>query len=329
MSLRQKEWGDGSLRFGLRLEDDFDGNSNFDLGGRLRATDVNASGAEWVADAQIGKTTHLGYEWLQPLDEQRRYWVLPHVSYTARNQPLFVGAQRAIELRRLSAEVGVDAGRWLGDWGSLGTGFFLRHSHYSARTSVLDIESQTERSAGLRLDFLRDTQDDAQFPRRGTYADISLRHYLDGIAGDFDATLAQWQLSYALPVAEHDRLLLQTRGQYAGGDALPADEMGFLGGFLDLSGYSEDALFGRHLVLGQAIYYRSLGALFDRYRMFAGGSLELGNAWERKDDISVDSLLWGGSIFVAAESPLGALHLGYGQGEGGENSLYLFIGRPY
>ena len=130
-------------------------------------------------------------------------------------------------------------------------------------------------------------------------------------------------------MAEHDRLLLQTRGQYAGGDDLPSDEMGFLGGFLDLSGYSEDALFGRHVALGQAIYYRSLGALFDRYRMFAGGSLELGNAWERKDDINVDSLLWGGSIFVAAESPLGALHLGYGQGEGGENSLYLFIGRPY
>lgn len=329
ISVRDKEWGDGTLRFGLRLEDDFDGSSNFDLGGRLRATNVNDTGAEWVADAQIGKTTHLGFEWLQPFDAMRRTWWSPHAAYTARNQPLFVGQQRAVELRRESAEVGIDAGRWLGEWGALSAGVFTRSSRYSARTASIDIPSATEHSTGLRADFVSDTQDDAQFPRRGNYTRLSLRHYLDTLGGEFDATLFEWQLSQALPVAEHDRLLLQLRGQYAGADDLPSDESAFLGGFLDLSGYSEDALFGRHAALGQAIYYRSLGAVFDRYRLFAGGSLELGNAWETKDAISVDSLLWGGSIFVAAESPLGALHLGYGQGEGGENSLYLFIGRPY
>lgn len=329
ISLRDKQWGDGTLRFGLRLEDNFDGSSNFDLGGRLRATNVDGSGAEWVADAQIGKTTHLGYEWLQPFDAQRSLWWSPHAAYTARNQPLYLDRRRSVELRRQSLEVGIDAGRWLGDWGSLSVGAFLRGSEYSARTTIIAIDTESERSAGVRADFLRDTQDDAQFPRHGNYTDLSLRHYVQALGGEGNATLFAWRVNQALPVATDDRLLLQFRGQYAGADDLPSDETGFLGGFLDLSGFEEDALFGRHLVLGQAVYYRSLGTVFDRYRMFAGGSLELGNAWEIKDDISAASLLWGGSVFVAAESPLGALHFGYGQGEGGENSLYLFIGKPY
>src|SRR5690606_10720274 len=63
VNVREREWGSGSMRFGLRLEDDFDGSSNFEFGTRLRATEVNASGAEWIADAQIGKTTRLAWEW--------------------------------------------------------------------------------------------------------------------------------------------------------------------------------------------------------------------------------------------------------------------------
>ena len=106
-------------------------------------------------------------------------------------------------------------------------------------------------------------------------------------------------------------------------------ETGFLGGFLDLSGFAEDARFGRHLALGQAIYYHNLATVFDRYRVFAGGSIEAGNTWDLDSQISLDSLLWGGSIFVASESPLGALYFGYGHAEAGENSLYLFVGRPY
>jgi NTE family protein len=181
----------------------------------------------------------------------------------------------------------------------------------------------------LRLDFLRDTQDDAQFPRHGSFVQASLQQHLREFGGQFDSTLAGLRASLALPIAQDDRLLLQTRLQYAVGDDLPADEYGFLGGFLDLSGYSEDARVGRHLALAQAIYYHPVATIFDRYRVFLGGSLEAGNTWENEREISIDSLLWGGSVFAAAESPLGALYLGYGRAEAGEDSLYLFLGLPY
>src|SRR5690606_23679165 len=119
VNVREREWGSGSMRFGLRLEDDFDGSSNFEFGTRLRATEVNASGAEWIGDAQIGKTTRLAWEWLQPLDAQRQWWLLPAVEYNARNLPLFVQGERIVELRRQTLAAGIDLGRWIGDWGSL------------------------------------------------------------------------------------------------------------------------------------------------------------------------------------------------------------------
>jgi NTE family protein len=330
VSVREREWGSGSLRFGLRLEDDFDGSSNFEFGGRLRATEVNESGAEWVADAQIGKTTRLGYEWLQPLDETRRWWVLPHVEYNARNLPLFFEDERTVELRRQTLAANVDLGRWLDDWGSISVGAFRRESQYSARTSAVEIPTLHESSAGVRLDFVRDTQDDAQFPRHGTYVQASLRQHVRAFGGDFDNSVAELRAIRALPIASDDRLLLQARLQYTEDDRdSPADELGFLGGFLDLSGLSEDARVGQHLALMQAIYYRNLATVFDRYRVFLGGSLETGNTWDDESQIGIDSLLWGGSVFAAAESPLGALYLGYGRTEAGEDSLYLFVGRPY
>lgn len=329
VSLREKEWGSGTLRFGIRLEDDFDGSSNFDLGTRLRATEVNDSGAEWMAEAQIGKTTRLGYEWLQPLDAQRRWWLLPRATYSARNQPLFLDEERALELRRQTLEIALDAGRWIDEWGAISLGAFRRTSRYDGRTAASEFVPQQQATAGLRLDFQRDTQDDAQFPRHGQYVQGSLRHHLRAFGGGYDSTVLELRGLQAIPLGEDDRLLFQTRLQYAEGDELPGDEFGFLGGFLDLSGYPEDARVGRHLALAQAIYYHPLTTVFDRYRVFLGGSIESGNTWADEREISLDSLLWGGSVFAAAESPLGALYLGYGRTEAGEDSLYLFVGRPY
>ena len=36
-----------------------------------------------------------------------------------------------------------------------------------------------------------------------------------------------------------------------------------------------------------------------------------------------------GSLFLGADTPVGPLYLGYGQTEGGNNSLFFFLGRPF
>ena len=44
------------LRFGVRLEDDLEGNSTFDVACELKFTEINALGAEWRNTLQVGNT---------------------------------------------------------------------------------------------------------------------------------------------------------------------------------------------------------------------------------------------------------------------------------
>ena len=44
---RRKSWGPNFLRFGLELQDDFEGGNSFSAGVRAQVTEVNRYGAEW------------------------------------------------------------------------------------------------------------------------------------------------------------------------------------------------------------------------------------------------------------------------------------------
>ena len=62
--------------------------------------------------------------------------------------------------------------------------------------------------------------------------------------------------------------------------------------------------------------------------LFAGGSLEAGNAWLRREDISWQGLRAGSSLFVGADTGLGPLYLSLVHAPKGYTGLYLFLGRP-
>lgn len=328
--LAERRFGDGGLSFGLRLQDDFDGNSDFELGARLRDTEINAAGAEWLAELRVGKVTHGEFQWLQPLDAARRFFVLPQASYSARTRRIGLGRRQALEFREQRIEVATEIGTWLGRWGEAQLGVVRQQTRYDRVSGPQEsFEVGNESPGAFRFGLLADTQDDPQFPSRGTYHRLELRRYSDLLGGSFDGRVLDYRSSYAWPTVGDDSLLLRARLRLTDGELLPLDALAYLGGFLNLSGFPEERLAGTELAFAQAIYYRQGGRLFDRYRWFYGGSLEAGNTWFDRSDIGFDSLLFGASAFVAADSPLGALYLGYGHAEGGESSLYLFIGRPY
>jgi len=65
------------------------------------------------------------------------------------------------------------------------------------------------------------------------------------------------------------------------------------------------------------------------FSTYAGVSLEPGNAWQDTGDISMNNMLTAGSIFVGADSPVGPVYIAFGASEGGDKSLYLFVGSPW
>jgi NTE family protein len=78
-------------------------------------------------------------------------------------------------------------------------------------------------------------------------------------------------------------------------------------------------------------YYRLAGAGLGEFHMplYAGFSLEAGNAWATRGDISGRTLIYAGSLLVGAETYLGPIYLAYGQAEGGRHSLYLSVGHKF
>ena len=59
---------------------------------------------------------------------------------------------------------------------------------------------------------------------------------------------------------------------------------------------------------------------------YIGVSAEAGRVWDTRDAVSIDSLLYAGSMFVGIDSPLGPIFFGVGAAEGGEQSFYLSFG---
>ena len=102
-----------------------------------------------------------------------------------------------------------------------------------------------------------------------------------------------------------------------------------LGGFLNLSGLRTDQLSGNYLALGRVVYYHQLDKVpLIGGGIYAGGSLETGNVWQQRNDVSASGLLTAGSVFVAADTWLGPFYFAYGRASGGQSSFYLFLGRP-
>ncbi|MEL6199862.1 MAG: patatin, partial [Pseudomonadota bacterium] len=102
-----------------------------------------------------------------------------------------------------------------------------------------------------------------------------------------------------------------------------------LGGFLNLSGLDTGAISGPHTFVGRAVLQRRLGetggGVFD-LPWYLGASLEAGNVWATRDDVSTNDLIMNGSIYARLDTLIGPLFLATGFGENGETTVYLFLG---
>ena len=108
----------------------------------------------------------------------------------------------------------------------------------------------------------------------------------------------------------------------------PFHEQYNLGGFMNLSGLDVDQKLGQHRAIGRLVYYYRW-ASSPVLPAYIGFSTEAGQIWDDEDDISFDSLEFGGSLFVGLDTPIGPIFLAGGVAQGGNRSFYLFLGQPF
>jgi NTE family protein len=296
-----------------------------------RATWLNPLGGEWRNDAQIGHTDRFASEFYQPLTPAQRLFVAAHVE-TAR-EPFDVyddQGNRLASYRRATYGVGVDLGSPLGNLGE------LRLGAYRGRLKFVDDTTSTPgtllvpptQMAGLTARLRVDTLDNLRFPRSGYDADVLLYSSRQRLGATDEYTKLSASLGAAMAVESHS-VQVQVRGATSlGSFALPAYELFTLGGFLELSGYNTDQLVGRALNFGRIVYtYRvSAPGLLDG--AYLGTSVEAGRIGDAVTGSERSSARYGSSVFFALDSPLGPVYLAYGHGDGKNQAVYFFLGRP-
>ena len=324
-----KSWGPDILQFGISVEDDFEGSSAFNLSARLTKTGLNSYGAEWRTDAQIGTDPFLFTEFYQPISADSRFFVAPRANLEQQNINAFFADAAVARYRVSKAEIGLDVGRELGRWGELRIG--VQRGIGEARVKVGDpsLSSIDFDTGGLFARFGYDTLDDAQIPLHGTRVDVVWNLSRPGFGADGKFDTIETELTSVRTSGRNSLLFGLNFATTLDSDDTIQDFFP-LGGFLRLSGLERGAISGPHAGVARLVYYRrssDTGRLLEM-PLYFGGSIEAGNVWQSRSDISTESLIINGSLFAGLDTYLGPLFLGAGIGEGGDSSFYLFLGSP-
>jgi NTE family protein len=320
--------GRGSLQLGLGFLDDFDGGSTYHLIARHQYLPANRRGGEWETIVQLGTVGGARTEFYHPLDWGMNWFVEPSVTYEKGTQEIWFDGQAIADYSFTVADARLAAGRTLGRWGELRLAAFTSENRGSPRIGIPGFGSINQRRGGTVARFRIDTENSVVFPRRGGTVDIvySASSNALGAETNFERLWgeAKWAWSFGentiVPAIEYGDNLDPVESFF---------DVFFMGGLGRLSGLGTRELFGDKIALARLVAYRRLirfEAAGLKVKIYAGLSLEAGNAYPGDEDISWGNMLKGGSLFIGGDTFIGPVIFAYGRTEGNRDRFYFAIG---
>lgn len=349
LDARRNSWGPNYVRFGLSLQDDFQGNSTYNAAARFVLSEITQPGGEWVWDLQVGQTSLISTELYLPITDTSSFFILPHVDTEAQNVDLLQGQTRLAEYRVRSFDYGLDVGRDFGNWGQIRAG--VEHESGSENVEIGDpsLPSDSFHTWEYFIRLSYDQLDDVNFPHRGQQAVLEWRTERTGFPNEtfdrvsfnylaahtFGRYTAVFSAAGGTTIDTPPGLLLSTQPLGpAGAVTTPADlRLLFpLGGFLDLSGIKADSLAGPHFAIARTLLYKQIGRGGPGYLdvpTYLGMSFEMGNVWQQRGEASFANTRRDASLFLGLDTLLGPVYLAYGYDDKGSQAFYLFLGRTF
>jgi NTE family protein len=331
---RRKSWGPNYVRFGLDLEDNFQGNSRYNAAARFILTELDKLGGELVTDVQIGSDPKVASEFYQPLNDARTWFVAPSLRIEARDLQLYANDVEVADYRDREAEAAFDIGRTLGNWGEIRFGYHRTNGAATVRLGDPTLVESQYNNGELFVKFSYDQLDNLHFPREGSQFTLQWDGNRTDLGADtaYDKVQADWLMARSL--GRNTVLLWATAGSVVGGAIKATDvpDLFSLGGFFNLSGLAPSSLYGPDYAIARAIYFRKIGRGgegFFEFPAYIGMSLEMGNTWQTRGDMSFGSTHKDASLFLAFDTFLGPVYLGSGYDTAGHSAYYLFLGRTF
>ena len=334
LTARRNSWGPNYVRFGLSLQDDFEGNAYYNAAARFVLTDLSRHGAEWVWDLQVGVDPHIYSEFYLPFSLSSPWFVMPHAQYAAETLPIVNSDLREVaEYRVNSTDYGLDFGKEISNYGEIRTGFLHENGNSHVRigdptlpTTVFDYDGYFVRASYDRLD-------DVRFPSKGELVELqwnSQKSQTDTLS-DFNQVIFNALTAHSF--GRETAILWGSAGLTLNRtDPRNVLTQFPLGGLFNLSGLPLKSLEGPDFAIARLLLYRKIGrggeGLFD-FPAYVGFSLEAGNVWQERADMSWSSLRKDASIFVGFDTILGPVYIATGFDQSGNEQFYLSLGRTF
>jgi NTE family protein len=349
LNARGNSMGPNYVRFGLSLQEDFQGNSTYDAAMRFVMSEITRSGGEFVWDLQVGQTALVATEVFVPLSEFSGWFVDPHAEIAASNVPWFckgpttnpcteVSQDEIAQYRLHTYAYGVDFGKQFGNWGEIRTGIQREQGH--AHLAIGDpndpvLQAQPIQDFGVHHYFVRfsyDRLDDVNFPHSGQQSTLQWDAYRNVSGVDLRTDQTEFSYLGAISFGRDTIAFSANAGLTLEANVSDVRLLFPLGGFLNLSGLRADSLVGPDFAIARLQFYRQIGrggpGLLD-VPTYLGVSFEQGNVWQNRREISFGNTRRDASIFLGMDTFLGPVYVATGFDQHGEQAFYLFLGKTF
>ena len=325
---QEKRWGPDYLRFDLGVYGSAGGDLGFQVYARHTRSWVNALGAEWRNEVQIGYENALRTGLYQPLDIGQRFFVEPRVNLSLNREDVFIDGERIATYNFGDIGGALDVGVNFGRRAQARVGYLFTHRTVDIDTGSRLLPEGDFDDAGLGAAFTYDSRDTAFNPTRGMAGMIEYLRSDESLGAERDWERMEAGFGMALPVRK-DVVWATLAGGTDLGSTLPPDRLFMLGGPGSFPGYELGELRASAYWSAAGSYLWKLTDIMSLrgQALYAGIRLQVAQTYDRIDLID-DNEVYGGSVYITGRTQAGPLTVGLGTTSSDAWSLWLSIGRP-
>ena len=322
----EKEWGPNYLQAGVRLSTDLAGESDFTILLAHRSKWLTRSGLEWRNTVSLGQVNSFTSQLYQPFGGDSRWYVAPSVRFSQNKDNLIINDKAVATYSAKQASIGIDLVNHVDDDSTFKVGLERGTERADPSIGVAQLTNEKSQIGVIKVEYVQDRLDDWVFPSTGNYSFVNARIAPTSVGATVEYKRLEAGHEMAWNRGPH-RFSVAGRAGHLWGDDLPLMELFSLGGFLNLSGYQARQFLGGDYLFGRGVYTLKTTLLGTR-NVYLGGSVELGKMSRRLNGDQMDRAQFAGSVFGAVNTALGPFTVAVGVGERGNQTFYLFFGKP-
>jgi len=329
--VRDRKWAHSYLQFGLSIESALEIQSITNFHASYNKNNLNDLAGELRATAAIGNESQISAEIYQPLNAELDYFVSVKTGIKTDLVPTLIGDHIESTQRFSRNYITLSAGKIFKQTTELSLGLSYNDGKITSISGPRFDSGNEFIESYYYLKLFHDSLDNTSFPNTGFFSNISLTVNREELGADLDYEQLRFHIGGAGTFGRYtifSRAIIEATLDELSDEEVQANTLFWRGGFLELSGTIRNELFGQHFGLVETAFYRRLGNI-SVLPMYAGFSLEAGNAWIDSSEINAENMRFAGSFFIGAESFLGPIYIAIGATDKGETAFYFNIGKSF